>query len=512
MSVKQPTHEEMAEVAEQLGLNLSPTQIEEYLALMVPTVAGYNLIDQMPDELPRVKYARTPGYAPSPEENPYNAWYYKSEIQGAKGGKLKGKTFAIKDNVCVAGVPMMNGSSTLQGYVPEIDATIIERILDEGGVILGKAHCELFCFSGGGHTNSTGPVFNPRKAGHLAGGSSSGSAALVAAGEVDMAIGGDQGGSIRMPSAYCGTVGMKATHGLVPYTGIMPIEATIDHAGPITANVADNALLLEVLAGVDGLDPRQIGVKTDKYTKALGGSIKGLKIGIVKEGFLLPNAESDVNDLVLKGAELLKKLGARVDEISVPVHAGPAQAVWSAIAHEGATMQMMHGNGFGFNWKGLYLPSLMRAHDSWRDRADELSESLKVTMLMGQYMLNKHRGVHYAKAQNLVRRISAGYDAALAKYDLLLMPTVPVKSPKAPGPDASIAEVCLRAFEMIGNTAPFDATGHPAISIPCGFSEGLPAGLMLIGKHWDESTIYRAAHAFEHASADSQPKSKSRKK
>jgi amidase len=493
MSVQQPTHEQMAEIAEQLGMSLTPTQIEEYLALMVPTVAGYNALDRLPDALPRVKYPRTPGYMPSAEENPLNAWYYKSRIEGAKTGKLKGKTFAIKDNVCVAGVPMMNGSTTLQGYVPEVDATVVEPF------IMGKSHCELFCFSGGSHTGSLGPVINPRKAGYSAGGSSSGSGALVANGDVDMSVGTDQGGSVRMPAAYCGIVGMKATHGLVPYTGLMPIESTVDHCGPITRTVADSALLLEVIAGPDGLDPRQINVKADTYTQALGAGVKGLKIGVVKEGFLLANAESDVNDLVLKGAALFKKLGVKVDEISVPVHGGPAQSVWSAIAHEGATMQMMHGNGYGFNWKGLYLPSLMKAHEGWRNRADELSPTLKVTMLMGQYMLNQHQGQYYAKAQNLVRSMIAAYDAALAEYDLLLMPTVPIKATKIPGPDASIAESVARGLEMIGNTAPFDATGHPAIAIPCGESEGLPVSMMLIGKHWDEMTIYRAASAFEKA-------------
>jgi amidase len=512
MSVQQPTHEQMADIAEQLGMSLSPTQIEEYLSLMVPTVAGYNALDKLPDGLPPVKYPRTPGYMPSAEENPLNAWYYKSKIEGAKSGKLKGKTFAIKDNICVAGVPMMNGSTTLQGYVPDVDATVVERILDAGGTILGKSHCELFCFSGGSHTGSLGPVQNPRKHGYSAGGSSSGSGALVASGEVDMSVGTDQGGSVRMPAAYCGIVGMKATHGLVPYTGLMPIEATVDHCGPITKNVADSALLLEVIAGYDGLDPRQINVKTDKYTQALDAGVKGMKIGIVKEGFLLPNAESDVNDLVLKGAALFKKLGVKVDEISVPVHGGAAQSVWSAIAHEGAMMQMMHGNGFGFNWKGLYMPSLMKAHEGWRNRADELSTTLKVTMLMGQFMLNQHQGQYYAKAQNLVRAMIAAYDAALNEYDLLLMPTVPIKASKIPGPDASITESVARGLEMIGNTAPFDATGHPAIAIPCGYSDGLPASMMLIGKHWQESTIYRAASAFEKAfEGNEAPKKKSKK-
>ncbi len=204
----------------------------------------------------RVKYPRTPGYRPGPEENKYNAWYYKSSVKGAREGKLKGKTVVLKDNIMLAGVPMMNGAASLEGYVPDFDATVVTRILDAGGEIVGKAHCECFCLSGGSHTNATGAVHNPRKMGYSAGGSSSGSAALVAAGEVDMAFGGDQGGSIRMPSSFCGVYGLKPTWALVPYTGIMPIEIFIDHTGPMTSSVADNAPLLEVIAGEDGYDPR----------------------------------------------------------------------------------------------------------------------------------------------------------------------------------------------------------------------------------------------------------------
>jgi amidase len=496
MTVKKPTTDEMAEICKTLGMSMSRTEIDSFIEVMGGAVAAYNALEQMPDELPPVKYPRTPGHQPSAEENKYNAWYYKTTVKGASSGKLEGKKIALKDNVMLAGVPMMNGASTLEGYVPDVDATIVTRMLDAGGTILGKAHCEYFCFSGGSHTSALGPVVNPRKAGYSAGGSSSGSAALVAAGEVDMAIGGDQGGSIRIPSAYCGTYGMKPTHGLVPYTGVMPIETTLDHTGPITSNVADNALLLEVLAGPDGLDPRQINIKTEAYTKALGGGAKGLKIAVVREGFGHANSEKDVDALVKKGAEKLRSLGASVEEVSIPMHAaGPV--IWSAIAHEGATVQMMHGNGYGFNWKGLYVTSLMRAHDAWRTRADELSDTLKVTMMMGHYVMQKHRGVHYAKAQNIARRLRAAYDEALGKYDLLLMPTLPLKATKLPGPEASLAEVCQRAFEMLANTCCFDVTGHPAMSVPCGMSDGLPAGLMLIGKHCDEATIYRAAHAYE---------------
>ncbi|HUN50603.1 MAG TPA: amidase [Candidatus Sulfotelmatobacter sp.] len=498
MAVEKPTQQEMAAVCKQLGLNMSPSEIDSFNAQMEGAVAAYNALELMPDEWPEVKYPRTPGYQPQGEENKFNAWYYKSTVKGAAGGKLKGKTVVLKDNVCLAGVPMMNGASTLQGYVPDIDATIVTRILDAGGTILGKAHCEYFCFSGGSHTSALGAVVNPRKAGYSAGGSSSGSAALVVAGEADMAIGGDQGGSIRIPASYCGAYGMKPTHGLVPYTGVMPIEATLDHTGPITANVSDNALFLEVLAGPDGLDPRQTGMKTQAYTKALTGEVKDLKIGVLKEGFGQVGGEADVDTLVKKGAEKLKKLGAEVEEVSIPMHlAGPV--IWSAIAHEGATVQMMHGNGFGFNWKGLYVTSLHKAHDNWRNRADELSDTLKVTMMMGHYILQKYRGYHYAKAQNQARRLVAAYDDALDRYDLLLMPTLPMKATKLPGSNAPLSEICARAFEMLGNTCPFDVTGHPAMSIPCGMSGGLPAGLMLVGAKEAEATIYRAAHAFEQA-------------
>ncbi|MGH8115953.1 MAG: amidase, partial [Rhodanobacteraceae bacterium] len=439
-----------------------------------------------------------PGYAPAAADNPCNAWYYRSEIRGAADGPLRGKRLAIKDNICVAGVPMMNGASTLRGYVPDIDATVVTRVLDAGGTILGKSRCEFFCFSGGSHTNSMGPVVNPHKPGYSAGGSSSGSAALVAAGEVDMALGTDQGGSVRIPSSYCGTGGMKPTFGLVPYTGGLSLEATLDHIGPITTNVADNAQLLQILAGADGFDPRQQNVRTADYLVDLNKGVAGMKIGIVKEGFEWATSEPDVNDMVRKGAARFRELGAEVDEVSLPMHP-VAGAIWSAIAIEGGTVQMLRTNGLGFGWKGLYLPSFMQAHDAWRTRADEFSETFKVTVLLGQYMLEKHRGVPYARAQNLLRRAIAACDAQFATHDLLLMPTTPMKSTPLPKPGAGITETVQRGLEMIPNTAPFDATGHPAISIPCGTSQGLPVGLMLAGRHWDEATLYRAAKAFEDA-------------
>ncbi|MGA0715905.1 MAG: amidase [Gemmobacter sp.] len=496
MTVQRPTLSQLRDITVELGMHMSDARLQEFLEVMQGTLDAYDVVDALPDYLPPVLYPRTSGYRPTAEENPMNAWYVKTEIRGAPRGPLHGRSVALKDNICLAGVPMMNGAATLKGYTPDIDATIVTRLLDAGATIVGKAHCEYFCLSGGSHTNATGPVHNPHRHGYSAGGSSSGSAALVSAGEVDMAVGGDQGGSIRMPASYCGCYGMKPTHGLVPYTGIMPIETTIDHAGPMTQNVMDNALMLEVMAGADGLDPRQYDVQTDRYTAAVGRGASGLRIALVKEGFGHANSESDVDAKVRAAAEAYRRIGATVDEVSIPWHL-KGLAIWTPIGLEGLTNQMMLGNGMGTGWEGLYTTSLLEYHSNWRARADELSDTLKISMLVGQYHLKHTRGRYYAKAQNLARQLRAEYNRVFANYDLLLMPTTPMKATPLPPADSSLALWCQRAFEMLPNTAPFDVTGHPAMSIPCGMSQGLPVGLMLVGRRYEESTIYRAAGAFE---------------
>jgi amidase len=495
-TIKVPTPEQLREVAAELGLTFDEGDLAIHREALMAAFAAYNALDRMVDELPPVAYPRRPGRRPPPEENRYNAWYFKTEIEGAATGPLKGKNIALKDNICLAGVPMMNGASTLEGYVPDVDATVATRILDAGGTIVGKTVCEYFCFSGGSHTSATGPVHNPRRHGYSAGGSSSGSAAVVAAGEVPMALGGDQGGSIRIPASFCGIYGLKPTHGLVPYTGIMPIETTLDHTGPMTATVEDNALLLEVLAGPDGLDPRQFGAIAKPYREALGRGAAGLRIAVVDEGFGDSQSLEQVDALVREAAGRLKKLGAAVDTVSIPMHR-QGNAIWLAIAAEGALMQMMLGNGFGFNWQGLYVASLLDAHSAWRSRADELSDTLKNTMLLGQYMVTRYRGHYYAKAQNLVRRLRRAYDEVLQHYDLLLMPTLPIVATPLPAADAPVAEILQRGFEMLANTPQFDCTHHPAMSLPCGMVDGLPVGMMLVAKLFDEETIFRAAAAFE---------------
>jgi amidase len=284
----------------------------------------------------------------------------------------------------------------------------------------------------------------------------------------------------------------------VPYTGIMPIEIFVDHTGPMTKTVKDNALMLEVLAGPDGYDPRQYAPKVQKYTQALEGGAKGMKIAVVKEGFGRPESEAQSDAKVRKAVELYKKLGATVTEVSIPMHLlGPA--IWTPIGVEGIAQTMMFGDGYGLSRPDLYVTSLIDKLHGWQLRANELSETTKYVTALGVYIKKYFGSRYYGKAMNLTRQLVEAYDAVLKDHDVLLMPTMPMKATPLPPTDAPRELYVQRALEMIGNTAPFDITHHPAMTLPCGMVDGLPIGLMLIGRHFDESTIYRAAYAFEQA-------------
>jgi amidase len=498
MPVSRPTAEDLTRIAAGYHFSIRPEQMPVVQALVEGFIAPYDLLEAMEEPAPAVRYPRGDAQRPAAEDNPLGAWYVRCRIEGAPGGPLAGRTVAVKDNTCVAGVPMMNGTSVLEGYVPDADATVVERLLDAGATIVGKSVCESLCFSGGSHTSDTGPVRNPYDRTRSAGGSSSGSAALLAAGEVDLALGGDQGGSVRMPAGWCGVYGLKPTWGLVPYTGAFPIETTLDHLGPMARSTRDVALMLSVIAGPDGLDPRQhADQQPQDYLGALGGDVAGMRIALVREGFDIPGlSEADVDLTVREAAYRFQKLGASVEEVSIPWHQ-QAMVVWNAIALEGATRLMVAGEGMATGWKGRYTTSLMDHFAQGRLEGDKLSETVKLTLLAGEWMQQAHHGRYYAKAQNLARTATAAYDEVLADHDLLVMPTLPLKATPIPTADAPLEEYVARALEMIPNTAPFDVTGHPAMNVPCGMSDGLPVGMMLIGRHGDDASVLRASDAFE---------------
>ncbi|XP_046329794.1 amidase-like isoform X1 [Haliotis rufescens] len=390
------------------------------------------------------------------------------------------------------------GAALMEGYTPEFDATLVTRILDAGGRIIGKTSVENQCVSGSSFTCASGPVRNPYDETRTTGGSSGGSAALVSKGLVDLAIGGDQGGSIRIPASWCGIVGLKPTYGLVPYTGAMSLETTLDHLGPMTRTVEDNALLLEVIAGYDGgRDPRQpVGLKVPPYSDQVNASISGKKIGVLKEGFDVCT-EPDVVEIVRRETDRLKEAGAEVEEVSLPIHRdGPA--IWNAICLQGAYNCMVKGNGTGFFWKGFYPISMQEAaYRGFAARPHDMSVVMKTVSLISEYINRNYQNKFYAKGQNLNMMLTSEYDRVLEKYDVIVMPTLPYKASKLPGKDATPAELLKVSLSMIPNTSPFDCTGHPALSINAGFSDGLPVGMMIVGRHFDETTIYQVARAYE---------------
>jgi len=500
MPVTPPTVGDLARIAQQYGLRLSPQDLESFRVLASGLLASYDEVERL--------YAASLGEPPQrsfrwPAEgaNDLGAWYVTTEITTRRDGPLAGRRVAVKDNISLAGVPMMNGSRTIEGYVPRQDATVVTRLLDAGATIAGKAVCEDLCFSGGSHTSRTGPVHNPWDRSRTAGGSSSGSAALVAAGQVDLALGGDQGGSIRIPSAFCGTVGHKPTHGLVPYTGAFPIENTLDHLGPIARTVRDAALMLGVLAGPDGLDPRQrVTPPALDFTSGLDAGATGMRVGVVAEGFGFPGlSQAAVDETARAAIDTLAGVGAIVSQVSVPWHRD-AMHVWNVIATDGVVAQMIDGNGFGMNWPGRYDPDLIAHYaQGRREHADDLPETVKATILVGRYAIDSYHGRYYAMARQEALALTAAYDAVLDGLDVLVMPTLPIVATVIPPAGVPREESIARSTEMIVNTAPFDVSGHPATSVPAGLANGLPAGLMIVGRHFDDATCLRAAQAFETA-------------
>ena len=305
---------------------------------------------------------RTPGYRPGPEEDPLNAWTWRCRIEGAAGGVLAGKTVSYKDHIAVAGMPMSFGAFALEGFVPDFDATVVTRALQAGGTIIGKNVMNGLSggFGTGGAIGDYGRPLNPHHHEHVTGGSSSGSAAAVAAGEVDISFGGDQGGSIRIPAAFCGIVGHKPTFGLVSHFGIgFGSDQSIDYTGPMTRTVADAAAALQATAGHDPYDPRQtreVPTSVDVLGR-LAEPVAGLRIGVLQEGF--DDAEGDVRDLVLAAVDVLARTGADVSKVSIPDHHA-VRTAQAALSGEGA-LALFRTGFFGAFTRTYYPASLIAA-------------------------------------------------------------------------------------------------------------------------------------------------------
>ena len=496
MAIRLPTAEDLRRLATANYFELSDEELAQFQELIPERFASYELLERMETPPAPIKYKdREPGYRPAVQEDPFNAILRRCNLRGASSGKLTGKRFGLKNNISVAGMAMTCGSLVMEGYVAQTDATIVTRLLDAGAEILATLNMDNFAFSGAGDTSAYGPVLNPHDPEHLAGGSSGGSAAALYYDDIDITIGGDQGGSIRIPASWSGVVGLKPTHGLVPYTGIVGIDNTFDHTGPMARTVRDVAITLEVVAGKDPLDPRQGEVPVYPYTDSLDLGVEGLRIGVLSEAFGLEASEPEVDKTVRRSLGVFNELGARTIEVNISEHREADPIFWGLVM-EGAAA-LLRSNGMGYHWQGLYDVGLIESLGKFRRaQANDFPPQVKLCLLIGTYMRERYHGRMYAKAQNLRRGLRASYDRALEQVDMLAMPTTPMRAHRY-DPDIDIKGSINHGWSMGQNTAPFNMTGHPAISIPCGKSDGLPVGLMLVGKHFDDGTLLRVAQAFE---------------
>lgn len=502
MPIRPPSPAELQDIARRHRFELTDAEATEYATHVTAALDGFAVLDDLDehDEAdPAAPADRDPGRPPRDGESSVNGWAWRCSITGTPGGPLDGRTVAVKDNTMVAGQPLGLGTRMMDGFVADRDATIVTRVLDAGAEIIGRSAVPAFCFDGGGFVGGLEPpVLNPRDPAHVPGGSSSGSAALVAAGEVDMALGGDQGGSIRLPASFSGVCGHKPTYGLVPYTGIVGVERTLDHVGPLAATVRDCALLLEAIAGPDGLDPRQGDVRVTPYVAPLDDGVRGLRVGVLTEGFGWPDAsEPEVDEAVRRAAQALAAEGASVREISVPMHRYGID-IWNAIVLQGCVDLMIRGEGVGTNAAGPYPTGLADFFaDARRARAGLFSPTLRLTLLTAEHVSAQSRLHYYAKARNLGRRLRRAYDAALSDVDVLVMPTTPMRAFERPPRDAPLDEVFAAALGNLHNVTPFDVTGHPALSVPVPGRPGLPIGFMVVGRHLDDATVLRVGDAVQ---------------
>lgn len=478
-------------------------------------------------------------------QNSHNAWSQIAELRAENptSDLLKGRTIAIKDNMSVGGLPftcgMLTDTISKDGKYPisSIDATVVRRVLEAGGTITGISTCENYSMTPLSYTSANGMVHNPWLRNFNTGGSTSGGACALslrrarqdgapglenAGPDVDLQIGGDQAGSIRMPSSFVGVYGLKATHGLIPYTGCAGLHPAIDHAGPMGHNVDDIALMLSVLAGYDGLDPRMtaecpLRENVPQYHQELASFAKaahpgkGMKIGIISESLSSPGTSPEVASVVEQAAlKHFAAAGAEVSRVDVPMHVSLGPAIWTAATRNhmasltaaGRIPDVLSHNLPHFQPKWPLDQQMFELLSHWNPAV--------INIIFSQTFLNEKYGAEVqAKAHRHVFQLRAAYDKALEEYDVLITPTSLTVAP--PHPDmrreadggSSIMDKMKLAVGSTNNTCPFNITGHPAISVPCGWGKSsggegwLPVGMQIIGKRWDDLKVLKAAKVFE---------------
>ena len=404
--------------------------------------------------------------------------------------KLPGIPIAVKDLFCTNGVKTTAGSKILNNFIPTYESTVTQNIWDEGGILLGKLNCDEFAMGSSNETSFFGNVLNPINKNLVPGGSSGGSSSSLAANLTPVTIGTDTGGSIRQPASFTGTVGLKPTYGSCSRYGIVAFASSLDQAGPLSKNVKDCSLLLEVISSYDSKDSTSIEFKRNKYSEELTNNIKGKKIGIPKE-YRVEGMPNEIEQLWKNGIAYVKECGAEVVDISLP-HTNYALPTYYIVAPAEASSNLARYDGvkYGFRTKGENLIDMYE-----KTRSDGFGDEVKRRIMIGTYVLSSgYYDAYYLKAQKVRRLIKKDFDEAYNKVDAILTPSTPNSAFK-------IGEKTNDPISMYLNdifTVPVNLAGLPGISIPAGVDKnGYPLGLQIIGKAFDEQTILNIAYSME---------------
>jgi len=411
--------------------------------------------------------------------------------KGEAKSPLSGIPVAIKDNICTEGIKTTCASKMLHNFVPPYNATIVKKLLDDNVVIIGKLNMDEFAMGGSTENSYFKPTKNPWDLERVPGGSSGGSAAAVAANLTAFSLGSDTGGSIRQPASFCGVVGMKPTYGAVSRFGLVAFASSLDQIGPLTKDVTDCAIVLNCITGHDPMDSTSANVEYPDYTKALVNDVKGLRIGIPKE-YMGEGINPEVRDAVLNAVEVLKKLGAQCEEFSLPLteYAIPA---YYLISSAEASSNLARYDGIKYGYRAEKYTDLLDLYK--QTRSEGFGTEVKRRIMLGTYALSSgYYDAYYKKALQVRTLIKKGFDEAFEKYDIILGPTAPTTAYK-------LGEKVNNPLEMyLGDiyTVSVNIAGLPGLVVPCGFdSKGLPIGLQLIGKPFDESTLIQVGYTFE---------------
>lgn len=408
-------------------------------------------------------------------------------------GKLTGVPIAIKDNICTKNIRTTCASKILSNFIPPYDATIIEKLKNEGAIIFGKTNMDEFAMGSSNETSFFGPVKNPWDMERIPGGSSGGSAVAVSAIQAPASLGSDTGGSIRQPASLCGVVGMKPTYGRVSRYGLIAFGSSLDQIGPFARSIEDCALILESISGYDPKDSTSIKKETPEYLKNLSKDIKGLKIGIPKEYFI-DGVEEDIVKSIENAIEVYKKLGAQIQEISLP-HTKYGIAVYYLIATAEASSNLARYDGVKYGFRAENVKDLKQMYV--KTKKEGFGEEVKRRIMLGTFSLaSGYYDAYYKKASKVRTLIKNDFMNAFENVDVILCPTSPTTAFKLGEKSSDPIQMYLSDIFTIN----VNLAGIPAISIPCGFDrKGLPIGMQIIGNFFEEQKILNTSFAYEDA-------------